>query len=523
MSRWRVDAIARDGKVPMYYKLLSVTAGLAVCGALTAGAAERPNVLFIAVDDLKPWLGCYGDRQIKSPNIDRLAARGTVFLNAHCQQAVCGPSRASLLTGMGPDTTRVWDLHTPIRKALPDVVMLPQYFRENGYTVIGMGKIFDPRSVDKKRDEKSWTKYLNPKCEADKTFGYLNPEFVEHIHQVLGDNGEKLGWDKALKKIGKRYDDEADVPDEAYADGKLAEVAVKQLAKLAKEEKPFFLAVGFHKPHLPFNAPKKYWDMYKREDMKLAPYRDMPEGAPSFAFQPGWELRNYDGVPPEGRLPEGMQRELIHGYAACVSYTDAQVGKVLDALDRSGAAENTIIVLWGDHGWHLGDHSIWCKHTNYEQATRAPLIFVAPKVGKSGNKCESPVNFLDIYPTLCRLSGLAVPQNLQGESLVPLLEDGSKSINRAAFSQFPRCIGRKKFAMGYTLRDKRYRYTEWRACGSKPGPGGDEVVAREFYDYQADPQERRNAVNDEQYAAEVARLQKLMEPMIRKYGGLRPQ
>jgi len=379
---------------------------------LPTQAAERPNVLFIAVDDLKPLLGCYGDLQVKSPNIDRLASRGTVFMNAHCQQAVCGPSRASLLTGVGPDTTKVWDLKTLIRKALPDVVMLPQYFKQNGYTVVGMGKIFDPRSVDngKDMDKASWTEYLHPECKADESFGCLNPAYLKHLAAVKDKLEKTKGYNKKLKIAGRPYCDMADVEDTAYFDGAMAETAVKTLADLAQKKHPFFLAVGFKKPHLSFNAPKKYWDLYNREDLKLAEYIDMPKGAPAYAFQPGWELRSYSGVPRKGRLPEPIQRELIHGYYACVSYIDAQVGKLLDALDAAGVADNTVIVLWGDHGWHLGDHSIWCKHTNYEQATRAPLIFVDPVAGRSGNRTDSPVNFVDIYPTLCKLAGLPNPR-----------------------------------------------------------------------------------------------------------------
>jgi arylsulfatase A-like enzyme len=502
------------------YNLSYIVSGIVLTGvATTFGGTKKQNVLFIAVDDLKPILGCYGDKQVKSPNIDRLAEAGTVFLNAHCQQAVCGPSRASLLTGLGPDTTRVWNLHTKIRKALPNVVMLPQYFKQNGYTVIGMGKIFDPRSIDNNMsmDRESWTAYLHPKSQADKTFGYLNPDFVRHIQAKKNELKKLKGWDKALKAIGKRYCDIADVDDADYFDGIMADTAAKEIAKLSKQKKPFFLAVGFKKPHLPFNAPKKYWDMYDRDTIKLAEFTDMPEGAPAFAFQPGWELRNYAGIPAKGRLPEDIQRELIHGYYACTSYIDTQVGKLLDALEKSGTADNTIIVLWGDHGWHLGDHSIWCKHTNYEQATHAPLIFVAPQLNKHGNRSISPVNFLDIYPTLCDLSGLPVPEKLHGKNITAILKDGSASVNNVAFSQYPRYIEKNKQAMGYTLRDKRYRYTEWRRCGSRPAPGGKEVVACEFYDYDKDPLEKRNLVNDKSYAEEVARMQKIMPQLIHKY------
>jgi len=427
--------------------------------------AQHPNVLFIAVDDLKPMLGCYGNDQIKSPNIDELAARGTMFTNAHCQQAVCGPSRASLLTGLRPDTTKVWDLKTLIRKNLPDVVTLPQYFKQNGYESIGIGKIFDPRSVDgrRKMDEVSWSKpYLHAEYAADATFGYLNPDWVKHIKQKQAEvraKGHK-GYDKILKLIGKKPTDMADVPDEAYQDGAMALMAVDQIKQLSKQDKPFFLAVGFKKPHLPFNAPKKYWDLYDRDSLDLAEFQQMPDGAPGYAFQDSWELRSYM-VPKKGRLPDDQQRELIHGYYACVSYIDAQVGKLIDALQEAGVADNTVIVLWGDHGWHLGDHGMWCKHTNYEQATRAPLIFYSPRIGKAGNQTKSIVEFVDIYPTLCELAGLPVPKGLQGVSLTPVMEDANVAVKPVAVSQYPRKY-EHGYVMGYTLRDRRYRYIEWR-------------------------------------------------------------
>jgi len=257
--------IKGTGEVMNKYHINSIMTGIMLTGTTTAlTAAEKPNILFIAVDDLKPILGCYGDKQVKSPNIDKLAKAGTVLLNAHCQQAVCGPSRASLLTGVGPDTTRVWDLHTKIRKALPDVVMLPQYFKQNGYTVIGMGKIFDPRSIDStmSMDHESWTAYLHPESPSKKTFGYRDPDFVKEIESKKEELKKIKGWDKALKAVGKRYCDMADVADDAYFDGAMADTAVKSIKKLSASDKPFFLAVGFKKPHLPFNAPKKYWDMY---------------------------------------------------------------------------------------------------------------------------------------------------------------------------------------------------------------------------------------------------------------------
>lgn len=488
-------------------------------GSLTLSAAEpapvatkKMNVLFIAVDDLKPLLGCYGDSHVISPNFDRLAKSGTTFLNAHCQQAVCGPSRASLMTGLRPDTTRVYDLKTQFRSVLPDVVTIPQHFRSQGYTSIGMGKIFDPRSTDSKKamDAVSWSEpYMHPQSPSGSSMGYLAPATVGKIRaaQVAGIKGH----DKLMAAIGKPTTDSAPVPDNSYSDGAIAERAVGMIRKLSKSEDPFFLAVGFRKPHLPFNAPQKYWDLYERDALPMAQFTDMPADAPAIGFQDSWELRSYD-APKNGAIPEPLQRELIHGYYACVSFIDAQLGKVLDELEASEAADNTIIILWGDHGWHLGDHGMWCKHTNFEQATRSPLILAAPGVGKTENQSNSPVEFVDIFPTLCELAGIASPAGLHGQSLVPVMDDGTTSVKPVAISQYPRRQG-KDNVMGYALRDQRYRYIEWRVCDDGRSPGTGEAVVTELYDYQSDPLETRNVIHDPAYAAIVTEMETLMREL----------
>ena len=488
----------------------------------SAFAAENKplNVLFIAVDDLKPMLGCYGDTQVHSPNIDRLAARGTVFLNAQCQQAVCAPSRASLLTGFRPDTTKVWDLKTRFRAALPNVVTLPQYFKQEGYESVGTGKIYDPRSAGgrEKMDAISWSRpYIHPENLADETYGYRDPAFIKIIEEaklkIKGNKG--LGYENFLKVVGKRPTDKADVSDEAYYDGAMAANSVQLIKELSQGDKPFFLAVGFKKPHLPFNAPQKYWDMYDPQQFRLAEFRDMPEGSPEFHYQPGWELRNYK-VPKKGPLPDDLQRELIHGYYSCVSYIDTQVGKLLDALDDAGVADNTVIVLWGDHGWHLGDHGIWCKHTNYEQAARSPLIFVSPQAGEKNNKSTSPVEFVDIYPTLCDLAGLPIPDGLHGVSLQPVMEDPSVIVKPTAVSQYHRRAD-GKHVMGYSHRDQRYRYIEWIEMDYHGGETSGPVVAKELYDYEKDPTETKSLVDDPAYAKVLSRMEKLAHAYHVKY------
>ncbi len=426
-----------------------------------------------------------------------------MFLNAQCQQAVCGPTRASLLTGLRPDTTRVWDLKTRLRDNLPEVVTLPQHFKNNGYHCVGIGKIFDPRSVDgqKNMDVVSWSEpYLWPDSPSNATFGYRNPETVKLIEEGLPRAKEAgiKGWQEIQEFIGHRPPtDCADVPDNAYDDGVFAEEGGRQIKKLAKGDKPFFLAVGFKKPHLPFCAPKKYWDRYDRNQFKVATVTQLPEGAPEFHFQDSWELRGgYTNI-PDGLLPDDKQRELIHGYYACVSYVDAQIGRLIEALDEAGVADNTVIVLWGDHGWHLGDHGMWCKHTNYEQATRVPLVFYAPGQKTTGGRSTTPVEFVDVFPTLCELTGLDAPDALEGDSLTPILDDDSVSVKEAAVSQYPRRVGGGE-VMGYAFRDDRYRYIQWFPFDpTSPNAGGSQkLVATELYDYATDPLETRNLADD---------------------------
>jgi arylsulfatase A-like enzyme len=279
------------------------------------------------------------------------------------------------------------------------------------------------------------------------------------------------------------------------------------MEQLAKGKKPFFLAVGFSKPHLPFVAPKKYWDLYDRSKIKLAPFQEMPEGAPEYAFQDLWELRSgYSGIVP-GPMPEKQQYEMIHGYRACVSYTHAQIGKVLAKLKELGLEKNTIIVLWGDHGWHLGDHGMFCKHTNYEQAVRAPLIFAAPNLKAKGEKTQSPTEFVDIFPTLCDLAGLPIPESCEGKSLLPILGNPTAKVREAALEQFPR--GKDK--MGYTLRDERYRYVKWVKMNYYDGERTGPTVATELYDYEKDPLETVNLASNPEYKKVVEKFEQLFK------------
>jgi arylsulfatase A-like enzyme len=368
-----------------------------------------------------------------------------------------------------------------------------------------MGKVFDGRTVDKGDDTMSWSvpyvrRLDNAPGELPDKPGYQNPETKKLVAQGLP---------------GPPVECE-DLPDNAYRDGAMALTAAAKLREFAKGRQPFFLAVGFVKPHLAFIAPKKYWDLYDRAALPLAPFQELPTSSPhdlAFYSNSG-ELRERSGVPKTGPIKESMQRELIHGYAACVSYIDAQVGLLMKTLDEMGIADNTIICLWGDHGWHLGEHGHWGKVTNYEDATRAPLIIATPGQ-KSGNRVTAPVEFLDIYPTLCDLAGLTRPTHLQGISLAPAMRDASVDQHEAAISQMSPGA-RNHSVMGWTLRTRRYRYIEWRGADlstDTPRITG-QVESVELYDYQTDPLERENLAGKTEHAAVLKEHQSLFDKLL---------
>jgi iduronate 2-sulfatase len=460
--------------------------------AEAAPAGRRMNVLFLAVDDLRNELGCYGVKGIHAPNIDRLAARGTVFDRAYCQQAVCSPSRTSLLTGCRPDTTKVYDLVTHFRKQLPDVVTLPQHFKNQGYFTRSVGKIYHPGLDDKL----SWSE---PPAQASRPM-YALPENRDLVARKRAAAAEKKLTDPSARynaTAGPAYEC-ADVPDNAYSDGAIAEAALQMLQQA--KDKPFFLAVGFLKPHLPFVAPRKYWDLYRRDEIPPAPNPFPPKDAPRVALTDWGELRAYEDIPRVGPLTDEQARTLKHGYYACVSYMDAQVGRVLAELDRLGLRERTVVVLWGDHGWKLGEHGAWCKHTNFENDTHAPLICCSPGQKAPGRRTQALVEFVDIYPSLCELAGLPLPSHLEGTSFASLLDAPEQPWKKAAFSQYPRGGG----VMGYSMRTDRYRLTRWlNRDGSE--------MARELYDHQNDPQENVNVAGRPENKALVEELTRQMQ------------
>jgi len=461
---------------------------LAMLWAATAAAAGKPNILFIAVDDLRPEFGAYGFDYIKSPNLDRLARAGLVFDRAYCQQAVCSPSRTSLMTGARPDTTKVWDLETHFRVAIPQVVTLGQHFKQHGYFVQGMGKIYHGSL----NDEPTWT----VPWQTPKAMQYALPENIalnERRFDTEPDGAAKKKGAKSKKQATPKNSrgpafEGADVPDNTYQDGKVAELAVATLQELSKKKEPFFLAVGFTKPHLPFVAPKKYWDLYDPTKIQLAPNKFRQKDAPDFAVLPGGELRSYHGI-PEGSIPDDLARKLKHGYYAAISYMDAQLGKVLDELDRLGRRENTVIVLWGDHGWKLGEHDAWCKHSNTQNDVHAPLLLSVPGMKHAGRHTSALVEFVDIYPTLSELAGLPLPSHLEGSSFVPVLNDPKRSWKSAVFTQYPR--PQNGGLMGYSMVTRDHRFTVW---VKRDDPS--RIEAMELYDHRVDPQENVNVVGD---------------------------
>ncbi len=485
------------------------TAISALACSLATAEPQLPNVLLICVDDLKPALGCYGDKLAKTPNIDRLAARGIVFERAYCNQAVCSPSRNALLTGLRSQTLGIYDLGTNFRQSVPDAVTLPQHFKQHGYRSEGLGKIFHVGHGNHE-DPASWSV---PHWRAN-VVAYALSESKAKKGQT---REEALFSNKSAKGLprGAAYE-AADVPDNAYPDGALADEAIRRLHAAAKKsDEPFFLAVGYVKPHLPFCAPKKYWDLHDPAAFELAKRQTPPDGAPAYAPQFGGELRQYAGMPEQGPIPPDLQRKLIHGYYAATSYMDAQVGRVLAELDRLKLAENTIVVLWGDHGWHLGDHGIWCKHTNYEQAAHIPLIIAAPQVTKSGSRTASLVESVDIYPTLCELAGLPLPESkpeLDGRSFSAVLRDPAATTKDAIFHVYPRSPRNQGQLIGRAVRTDRFRLVEWK----KPGAPAD-TAELELYDYQADPAETRNL------AAEQPERVKALLAILAKQPEARPQ
>jgi arylsulfatase A-like enzyme/GH35 family endo-1,4-beta-xylanase len=485
------------------------------------GQNKKPlNVVFIAVDDLKPTIRSFGDNLAVTPNMDMLARKSSVFLNAHTQQAICSPSRISLLTGLRPDKTQVYDLKTRMRDKLPNVVTLPQHFKQMGYTTAGVGKIFDPRGVDKQSDGISWSlpykrehqlKY--PKDWGRPMVGfYQNHKIKEKIKSIVKrENIPPAKVGDYLKTVFRPPFSSSPAPDEAYVDGAIAAEALRMIDDLSAKRKPFFLAVGFKRPHLPFSAPQKYWNLYGRDRIPLAAFQKRGSNIGRLAFKGPGEISKY---PIDDRfyttdnngqlnLDEEFQRELVHGYYACTSFIDFQIGKIVNKLKKEGLMDNTIIVIWGDHGFHLGDHRMWTKHSNFEQATRSPLIIYNPKT-RAAQKIISPTEFVDVFPTLADMAQIAPPSNVDGMSLLPMMMGQQQSVKEFAVSQYPR-----NNKMGYSFRTAAHRYTLW-IEKSKIGQkiSDKDIVQEELFDYSSDPLETKNHIGLKGYATIYEELKK---------------
>lgn len=436
--------------------------------------SSKPNVLFIAVDDLRPELNCYGKSFIKSPAIDKLAAESMVFTRAYCNIPVCGASRASILSGVRPARHRFLDWKTYQQLDMPGVLSIPKHFQNNGYTTISNGKVY--HHLDD--DTTAWREIWHPVIPEN--VSWRDYQTKENLKIDLGPHNGGMAYEKVVGH------------DSIYFDGKTTLKSIRDLKKLKQEGNPFFLAVGFRKPHLPFNAPAKYWDLYDRDSFGLPENYVQPESTPDEAFHPFGELRDYAAIPKDRFLNEEEGKDLIHGYNACVSYIDAQIGELLETLDELELAENTIVVLWGDHGWNLGDHKMWTKHCNFETALRVPLIVKAP--GKtSGQKSNAIVELIDIFPGLSELAGLEIPSHVDGKSFVPIIENKNPEKDFAI----------SKFHDGITIIKDSYFYTEWL---------NDEGVirARMLFDHSTDPLEVNNLIDNPDYQERIAELSKML-------------
>jgi iduronate 2-sulfatase len=523
-----------------------------------AGLLAAPNVLFITIDDLRPELGCYGKSQIVSPHIDRLASRGMVFRRAYSQQALCNPSRASFLTGLRPDSTGVHDLVTHFRKKVPEVTTLPQHFKNHGYYSQTIGKIFHPAFAgfgigSDLGDNASWSEpawlgspryYYSPLgvrlareayTAALKAGPAGAPNWVAEViarksslaptsAAEVQDDGEE-DWTKVNVRVLATEAPEVD--DSVLLDGQVTDRARASLRafKQRRDRRPFFLAVGYLRPHLPFIAPKKYWDLYDPEKITVADNPSPPHDAPALALaipmdelrdtypkdvryrpqSPAEELQPYD-LPRIGPLTKEQQVQLRHGYYACISFIDAQIGRLVDELERLDLAEDTIITILGDHGFSLGEHGLWGKLTNFEDATRSPLIICVPGKTEGGKQTDAVVELLDVYPTLCELAGLPLPPHLEGTSATPLLNEPHRPGKAAAFSQYPR-----EGFTGYSMRTERYRFTKWQSAADPDVVGGVEL-----YDHSYDPGENVNLATSTEHAGLIVELSKTLRDFTQR-------
>lgn len=495
-----------------------------------ANAADKPNILFIAVDDLRPELGCYGSEIAVTPHLDQLAKQGMLFNKAYCQQAICRPSRASLMTGARPESTGLFHNYVSLRELQPDILTLPQHFIANGYETAYCGKIFHNGDTDEgvswSRKPVKWIKGIKKPA---------GPYALLENNKMKADSmkAARAKYGEAARKglaAGPAYE-KADVPDTAYLDGYNTQLAIATMKEMVAADKPFFLGMGYKLPHLNWCAPAKYWDLYNRDEIPMATETSAPQNGAAMGLHASFELRTRAGIPKTGPLGPQLSRTLKHAYLASTSYVDAQIGMLLQALEDANIRDNTIIVVWGDHGWHLGDMGVWGKATNYEVATRVPLMIWTPNMPIHGAKTDALVELVDIYPTLCELAKVPLPKHLEGQSFVPLLQQPDRPWKKAAFSQYPNPALREWAAnplsqgmretwfgplikevegriiqqqaekwdrelfeehlMGYTMKTDRYRLVVWkdhRDSTSAP-------IYIELFDHHTDPQETKNVAS----------------------------
>ena len=460
-------------------KFVVITCFLALLSCKTTkenntSTSAKKNILFLMIDDLRPELSVYGQNQISSPNIDALAKSGVTFNRAYCNVPVCGASRASILTGVRPTAKRFLKYNASITKETPTILTLVKHFKNQGYTTISNNKI-----THIKRDIKDWDEEWYP---YEK--GWRDYQSKENIN--LENNGQH----------GYAYEN-PDIDDVAYYDGKTANKSILDLEKLKAEGKPFFMAVGFVKPHLPFNAPKKYWDLYKESEITLPKNTSFSKSAPEIANHSWGELRYYQDIPKNGQVSDAVAKKLIHGYYASVSYMDAQVGKVLKELKDLGLKDNTVVVLVGDHGWSLMEHGLWVKHSNFEVALQVPLIISAPNIPKD-KRSNSIAELVDLYPTLCELATISIPPHVDGESLVEALQTPSKVFKNTALARWQK---------GETLIADHLFYTEWQK--------NDKTIAKMLYDHTTDPDENRNLAIEASFAGTVDSLSTILNNRLK--------
>ena len=491
-----------------YLLLIMILFTLGSCTESNVLKERKPNILFVSIDDLRPTLGVYGDSVVVSPNIDALASEGITFRQTFCQSAVCAPSRASLMTGLRPDSTRVWHLGDKFRKINPETVTMPQFFSKNGYHTVNIGKIFHnymPDSISWDEPDLRPKQYLKPEWLGRDGETFYISEEVNRSQAVKRDSLLKLrpvryadGWN-----TGPAWE-AADVHDTLYYDGAQNELAKRTLTRLAQMDKPFYMGLGYFRPHLPFVAPKKYWDLYDADEIPLAPNPDIPKNAPLLSMNSMYELRHYDGFNHIGhptsdfRMQQDTARILKHGYYASVSYVDALLGNLIEHLKALNIYDNTIIVVWGDHGWKLGDLNSWGKMTNYNIDLEVPLIIKYPEQENKGAQTFALTELVDMFPTVCELAGIEVPNYMQGTSLVPLMNDEDLPWKTAAFSQFhrrPKVSADGGRYMGYSINTKKYHYIEWYEWDHLTGTKRAYVTA-ELYDRNNDPHETMNIAGE---------------------------